>query len=209
MRGTPGLQASTLPGMGIIPAYAGNTFPWSNCRCLGRDHPRVCGEHNVFRPDVEKPGGSSPRMRGTRCESVRIPRGLGIIPAYAGNTAPWQNTDCRCGDHPRVCGEHCRKRTMTPIRPGSSPRMRGTLSALIVDRHHGGIIPAYAGNTRRIPRCLPATWDHPRVCGEHHALGTALRARLQDHPRVCGEHHRQSLAATGGRGSSPRMRGTH
>ena len=50
-----------------------------------------------------------------------------------------------------------------------------------------GIIPAYAGNTLRIPF---VGW------------------LFGDHPRVCGEHVLEDLTITLARGSSPRMRGT-
>ena len=65
MRGT--LVGSWDDGhsIGIIPAYAGNTFrmQFRCCRC--RDHPRVCGEHLTVKPLQTKLRGSSPRMRGT------------------------------------------------------------------------------------------------------------------------------------------------
>ena len=91
------------------------------------------------------------------------------------------------GDHPRVCGEHAVNDEHADTIEGSSPRMRGTRISRYDWYHSPGIIPAYAGNTRHIRRCLPATGDHPRVCGEH---GTA------------GRHSGR------GSGSSPRMRGT-
>ena len=72
-------------------------------------------------------------------------------------------------------------------RLGSSPRMRGTLC-----HNHGGsgcqgIIPADAGNTKRLSVRLCLTEDHPRGCGEHTFITSARYMS---------------------RGSSPRMRGT-
>ena len=65
--------------------------------------------------------------------------------------------------------------------------MRGTLIVGHDDDAHGGIIPAYAGNTGSYPRVAWFAGDHPRVCGEHTLTGK---------PRsTC-------------KGSSPRMRGT-
>ena len=66
--------------------------------------------------------------------------------------------------------------------------MRGTPHRRTVRAHQGGIIPAYAGNTRCFCRLRLMHWDHPRVCGEHCSPPTRA------HPS---------------RGSSPRMRGTH
>ena len=93
--------------------------------------------------------GSSPRMRGTRGldETAEILKG--IIPAYAGNTRPRQRGLLAVEDHPRVCGEHRPPARTVRRKPGSSPRMRGTLVRYERFEHVRGIIPAYAGNTER------------------------------------------------------------
>ena len=157
---------------------------------------------------------------------------LGIIPAYAGNTA---STSLRGMRPSHSTG-------------GSSPRMRGTQNADIVGDRIPRIIPAYAGNTWIGLAARTKTTDHPRVCGEHLALqdrlvqswgssprmrGThvcklvfstckgiipayagntfiihAHRGSYRDHPRVCGEHERTRQLSWNRQGSSPRMRGT-
>ena len=71
---------------GIIPAYAGSTSLVMRSCCLGRDHPRIRGEHLRGFLEVPGYGGSSPHTRGARCRA-RAGRGPGgIIPAYAGST---------------------------------------------------------------------------------------------------------------------------
>ncbi len=86
MRGTRQTYAARWCQRGIIPAYAGNTVCLPSYSPCLRDHPRVCGEHPGVMAKCDTPGGSSPRMRGTRCWAyVRSPV-WGIIPAYAGNT---------------------------------------------------------------------------------------------------------------------------
>ena len=70
---------------------------------------------------------------------------------------------------------------------GSSPRMRGTLIVCYDYDPHGGIIPAYAGNTTLL------------VCP---------CADGGDHPRICGEHCAAAVYPLGVLGSSPHMRGT-
>ena len=126
-------------------------------------------------------------MRGTQDYGGWREYGGGIIPAYAGNTKLHGLLVAEVGDHPRVCGEHRVLSLNRSVNRGSSPRMRGT-------RHHSrrrpvdrGIIPAYAGNTFRLPAATPARRDHPRVCGEH-ATGASTQVNCT--------------------GSSPRMRGT-
>ena len=112
----------------------------------------------------------------------------GIIPAYAGSTRHGQRYSSQGWDHPRVCGEHFLEILVNADNTGSSPRMRGAHdpSGMLIRRV--GIIPAYAGSTKKLQRNLLMIWDHPRVCGEH-----AVRWPLP------------GIAA----GSSPRMRGAH
>ena len=91
-------------------------------------------------------------------------------------------------DHPRVCGEHRSVIALVSSSSGSSPRMRGTHSAVLADELPTGIIPAYAGNTFG---------------------GLCARLLRRDHPRVCGEHTSFTVPSFPMTGSSPRMRGTH
>ena len=72
--------------MGIIPAYAGNTLWIPAIVVVCRDHPRVCGEHDVVNMSDSTDKGSSPRMRGTHHIDVGEGVNAGNIPAYAGNT---------------------------------------------------------------------------------------------------------------------------
>ena len=172
---------------GIIPAYAGNTPDTLNSSSGYWDHPRVCGEHWNWGDVALRTAGSSPRMRGTPYLLFQVIQGFGIIPAYAGNTRPCRKHPKRRRDHPRVCGEHHLADLGLDAALGSSPRMRGTLSALTAAVRQVGIIPAYAGNTHRSHCIFQDCRDHPRVCGEHLANG---------------------LIGVMVRGSSPRMRGT-
>ena len=48
MRGTPLSHLLAAHVLGIIPAYAGNTFECDMPIGLNRDHPRVCGEHPLI-----------------------------------------------------------------------------------------------------------------------------------------------------------------
>ena len=187
MRGTLQVTQVEREAVGIIPAYAGNTWPPAVAWCKAWDHPRVCGEHAVREDEIAFRRGSSPRMRGTPVASVTIRSMAGIIPAYAGNTVPYAFRPPSLGDHPRVCGEHDKKGGFTTWHLGSSPRMRGTQAMMLPAVSAAGIIPAYAGNT------LDVHWSSPFV---------------RDHPRVCGEHVRDWRGGVRLGGSSPRMRGT-
>ena len=150
------------------------------------DHPRVCGEHDVRQNSTSISQGSSPRMRGARAPSAVCCLKPGIIPAYAGSTDEAPGTSREHRDHPRVCGEHLAALALFAAWGGSSPRMRGAPKQLVGWLGREGIIPAYAGSTRR-----PG----------------AKAARRRDHPRVCGEHTLTKLYIRCAWGSSPRMRG--
>ena len=112
---------------GIIPAYAGSTWPRGSCPYRPRDHPRVCGEHVMPSWAPSASAGSSPRMRGARRNRNGIQATEGIIPAYAGSTTCTWPARLSSWDHPRVCGEHVTNRSAYGAIVGSSPRMRGAL----------------------------------------------------------------------------------
>ncbi len=89
--------------------------------------------------------------------------------------------------HPRVCGEHNVWVYVSASSFGSSPRVRGTSSAMTTP----------AGSPRFIPACAGNIW----IMRDH-------RVTRAVHPRVCGEHFGQHEFGGCGRGSSPRVRGT-
>ena len=95
--------------------------------------------------------GSSPRVRGTPLPVVQRHGHYGIIPACAGNTL-WRKARLpQTRDHPRVCGEHVGRLSLSHDTPGSSPRVRGTHFRDVAFPRHDGIIPACAGNTLENP----------------------------------------------------------
>ena len=71
---------------GIIPAYAGSTSLVMRSCCLGRDHPRIRGEHPSTIGLTVGCMGSSPHTRGAHGGRSAGRRVRGIIPAYAGST---------------------------------------------------------------------------------------------------------------------------
>ncbi len=174
--------------MRIIPALAGNTSPAGAHHPHPRDHPRACGEHSICCCASLIVVGSSPRLRGTRKREVAAWRGVGIIPALAGNTLRVLTSSVSTGDHPRACGEHSYQCSKALCSLGSSPRLRGTRQVRACGRDRHGIIPALAGNT------------HARFVRPY---------RRRDHPRACGEHVTVPQDAILTAGSSPRLRGTH
>ena len=131
-------------------------------------------------------------------------------------------------DHPRVCGEHCERRSVLDWYRGSSPRVRGTQKLIGRSFAVIGIIPACAGNTCFQYQVYSCFWgSSPRVRGTRRGRRVHVRQRgiipacagntsrcskawaaSRDHPRVCGEHPIRAPTRTGSAGSSPRVRGT-
>ena len=133
--------------LGIIPACAGSTRTLRGFRTGRWDHPRMCGEHYVHRPQLDWDVGSSPHVRGARCFATVFLDGFGIIPACAGSTCPSRPSAATAGDHPRMCGEHRICCQSCKISTGSSPHVRGALVQDFLQGLSTGIIPASAGNT--------------------------------------------------------------
>ena len=89
-------------------------------------------------------------------------------------------------DHPRIRGEHPETSIADVDPEGSSPHTRGARTERHLFAERPGIIPAYAGSTRR-----------PRISD----------TRRQDHPRIRGEHRLEYIVHGAHRGSSPHTRG--
>ena len=152
---------------GIIPAYAGSTPGSGTIAGSSQDHPRIRGEHAPGRPGPRGRLGSSPHTRGARINDIFRMKNEGIIPAYAGSTAP-SSPACRWRwDHPRIRGEHAKTGKSFIGYGGSSPHTRGALSVGTPDSLLGGIIPAYAGSTSTTSSSAVMAGDHPRIRGEH------------------------------------------
>ena len=227
MRGAPVEYRLDHWRRGIIPACAGSTLRRrSKTRCL-RDHPRMCGEHELEPSHDTGRVGSSPHVRGA--------------------LSVGEDVESAIGDHPRMCGEHSLAESFTGVQPGSSPHVRGAPEWLASESNRCRIIPACAGSTRRSLKLIWSPWDHPRMCGEHrmrlfsesHPRGSSPHVRgalswrgawqavegiipacagstmtmassgvnAWDHPRMCGEHGEHQTRDRGRRGSSPQVRG--
>ena len=167
VRGTPVSSFLLVCLVGIIPACAGNTQRKSLRLMTVWDHPRMCGEHLSYPPQVLLTLGSSPHVRGTRHRQTTDNPTMGIIPACAGNTRYGGLHALLDRDHPRMCGEHLCLLSFDGLGEGSSPHVRGTPQAQPAYAVQTGIIPACAGNTLMSSRGACVMRDHPRMCGEH------------------------------------------
>ena len=131
------------------------------------DHPRIRGEHVASLARAGSVSGSSPHTRGALRRLPAARQTSRIIPAYAGSTCSKVQKSQINPDHPRIRGEHSRPSRRPRQREGSSPHTRGARRGLRRWRRGMGIIPAYAGSTRRRGAGSPRPGDHPRIRGEH------------------------------------------
>ena len=146
-RGAHPLPRPARLGRGIIPAYAGSTHTMNIASPIGGDHPRIRGEHADQVAKTRFGRGSSPHTRGAPARPG-VPASPGrIIPAYAGSTQAMATSTTTTKDHPRIRGEHSRRRCCSDASAGSSPHTRGAPVTPKVEKLLPRIIPAYAGST--------------------------------------------------------------
>ena len=147
VRGAVGPLTVEVQALGIIPARAGSSSRKSASSSTTRDHPRACGEQALCESGDSISVGSSPRVRGA--DALPDTRGhlFGIIPARAGSRSRGAAFGTPVRDHPRACGEQVSPRVLRNPHVGSSPRVRGAVSAIYRYPKTRGIIPARAGSS--------------------------------------------------------------
>ena len=112
----------------FIPAPAGNRIQSQSAKTGTTVHPRACGEQHLAAVFLDSAVGSSPRLRGTVNGGGQLKVGQRFIPAPAGNSNPLCALAAQDPVHPRACGEQDKRPCFTGPCPGSSPRLRGTVS---------------------------------------------------------------------------------
>ncbi len=170
MRGKLAFRSDGGGGARLIPAHAGKTLAEVRDHRRPRAHPRACGENSKLRSQALPRYGSSPRMRGKQWKMFAANCPSGLIPAHAGKTYfgiyRWRPKPA----HPRACGENMSVAAMSPVRRGSSPRMRGKPVCSCGWRGTVGLIPAHAGKTLSGKLERDEAGAHPRACGENTSL---------------------------------------
>ena len=228
MRGTAKQEIVNFTDVRFIPAHAGNRSPPCWHRWPTAVHPRACGEQAGGLGSFGRPGGSSPRMRGTAAIIAGERIDARFIPAHAGNRSDRGIRHHQRAVYPRACGEQSAMRGRVSAEFGSSPRMRGTVSWRCRSSNGRRFIPAHAGNRAASVVGPPATlgssprmrgtgiggtvkaWASrfiPAHAGNRHNR-QAGRSGYPVHPRACGEQAGIVLHGKAHNGSSPRMRGT-
>ena len=89
--------------------------------------------------------GSPPPMRGKVLAAVAVLHSGRITPAYAGKSSAAIRRGRAYQDHPRLCGEKCRRLRLCQRHQGSPPPMRGKEFVRLHKKQFVRITPAYAG----------------------------------------------------------------
>ena len=155
-RGKHLLVGGALAVGGLIPAWAGKTWPLPSQSGTRRAHPRVGGENMAPAQSIRDTPGSSPRGRGKPRRVSALAGDDRLIPAWAGKTRGGRAERPHHQAHPRVGGENAAASGTLAGHDGSSPRGRGKPDA-----------------TQPVEGVTTA---HPRVGGENH-LFLVLPAR--------------------------------
>ena len=124
-RGKLALAFFFIAVLRLIPAWAGKTCGPTRRSRLAAAHPRVGGENMLIGRLDGLHEGSSPRGRGKRDMLWQQAGRTGLIPAWAGKTAPRSPRSRLAPAHPRVGGENVEGCDRFAGFPGSSPRGRG------------------------------------------------------------------------------------
>ena len=148
--------------------------------------PRVCGEQTRNLLSASTLVGSAPRVRGTGMSSCAITGNAWFSPACAGNRRNRAALASLATVQPRVCGEQLSAKWHSNLHSGSAPRVRGTVSRLVVRRQRGRFSPACAGNRLSASTRMNSTPVQPRVCGEQHTPGASTLPMYGSAPRVRG-----------------------
>ena len=90
-------------------------------------------------------------------------------------------------DHPRLCGEKTKAGVRIVQRHGSPPPMRGKVDTEYRDKRLERITPAYAGKSSAVPYPVPASRDHPRLCGEKREYFLGMKSEKGSPPPMRGK----------------------
>ena len=186
MRGTQCLEFGAGAGGGLIPTYAGNTWPLNRRYAQPRAHPHVCGEHPAFGRAAANAGGSSPRVWGALIDAANGYPVTRLIPTCVGSTRSIFGLPFEQRAHPHVCGEHTTHLDYSIRHCGSSPRVWGAPQQPYLPAGSQRLIPTCVGSTPAGITCRRASSAHPHVCGEHLWSSTWFRPRTGSSPRVWG-----------------------
>ena len=127
-------------------------------------------------------------MWGAQNNSLKPQNRVRLIPTCVGSTPPLMLVPGVPTAHPHVCGEHATSESLSRTRSGSSPRVWGALTSVVLEYHRLRLIPTCVGSTFDGAAYILHSTAHPHVCGEHFSEGFDVPALCGSSPRVWGAH---------------------
>ena len=159
-------MTSTMPTCArIIPAYAGQIYPFLYLLLFLWDHPRIRGTNEKFTFRSSAMSGSSPHTRDKLFADISCQLHIRIIPAYAGQILRQFYSGTPFMDHPRIRGTNDLQKAKEEKTLGSSPHTRDKFSSKLISLFLFRIIPAYAGQMLSFSTSRMDGRDHPRIRG--------------------------------------------
>ena len=151
---------------GIIPTRVGTRHLRLIRQLKIQDHPHACGDKYDSSLSPVSPKGSSPRVWGQVKEYDSLSYDDRIIPTRVGTSHKLSAAFFRAKDHPHACGDKTRRaKEARPVR-GSSPRVWGQVSDIIVSLRTSRIIPTRVGTSNFRNAIVTTCEDHPHACGD-------------------------------------------
>ena len=153
VRGNHGRLVFRLSPDGSIPARAGEPQCRPVADTLPEVYPRTCGGTRQGCLTGKSGGGLSPHVRGNPRRTPVDLRGVGSIPARAGEPPPPRVSRLVVWVYPRTCGGTDARQSTCAQSSGLSPHVRGNRRCSTPPFNAAGSIPARAGE----PGCTRST----------------------------------------------------
>ena len=188
-----------------IPTRVGKTNPFIAFIVCVPEHPHACGENNRRTANSSCADGTSPRMWGKRRQEPAIERDRRNIPTHVGKTSRGTTPTIARSEHPHACGENSRRRRISSMVAGTSPRMWGKLNRVGEVGRVRRNIPTHVGKTMSGTSSAPCSTEHPHACGENCIKPSALVQTLGTSPREWGKPRKEGPVQADGRNIPTRV----
>ena len=190
LRGSLRLPAHLEREERVIPAPAGQPVEIRLPQGETVGHPRTCGAAYPTYPGYESEYGSSPHLRGSPSQRSLAPGRGRVIPAPAGQPMSLSARSYGSPGHPRTCGAAIFQSNGNDLGEGSSPHLRGSPRAELLDAVLQRVIPAPAGQPQTQGESARQVWGHPRTCGAARSAPWRYVAQRQSSPHLRGSQFR-------------------
>ena len=175
----------------LIFDIGGDGSSWRDCAAFCHwvrpEDPHGCGENCVTIAARTELIGTSPRVWGKPTRPHATPAANRNIPTGVGKTCINNSSRLQTPEHPHGCGENFIRPQRGRKKRGTSPRVWGKQTLLIVDEFHQRNIPTGVGKTPRFPPLCQRRTEHPHGCGENKGRRAGRDVEDGTSPRVWGK----------------------